>query len=233
MASPNRWMALVRSNLNDRIDRAEDPAKMLDQIVYEMKEQLIEAKKLVCVAIADERALRHRVDRHAADAELWEKRAMLAIRSGHDELARAALVRKSEQDELAATYGAQWHDQKQAVDNLRSALSALSQRIDDASRQRTILVARVARAQAQRTIASTLSHLDGLSPWSTLERMEQRVEQIEASAEAAAEIGDLHHGASLEAQFRALAASSVDDELAALKRRMALDAPRERKALPA
>jgi phage shock protein A len=78
-----------------------------------------------------------------------------------------------------------------------------------------------------------LSHLDGLSPWSTLERMEQRVEQIEASAEAASEIGDLHHGASLEAQFRALAASSVDDELAALKRRMALEAPRERKALPA
>lgn len=233
MASQNRLMTLIRSNINDRIDRAEDPAKLLDQIVFEMRQQLIDAKKLVCVAIADERALRARADRHAADAGLWERRAMLAVRAGQDELARAALLRKAEQDELAGTYGAQWADQKQSVDNLRMALSALSQRIDDASRQRTMLVARAARAQAQRTIAVTLSNLDGMSPWGTLERMEERVQQLESEVDAAVEIGDLHHGASLEAQFRALASSSVEDELLALKQRMALEAPRGRKALPA
>lgn len=232
MGSPNRLMTLLRSNINDRIDRAEDPAKMLDSIVFEMRQQLIEAKKQVCVAIADERALYHRAAHHAAEAAAWERRAMLAIRAGQDDLARAALVRKADQDDLAGTYNAQWADQKRAVDQLRQALSALSQRIDDASRQRTMLVARVARAHAQRQIATTLSNLDGFSPWSTLERMEERVVQMEAQADASAEMGGMHE-VSLEAQFRALAASSVEDELAALKRRMALEAPPVRRALPA
>ena len=221
MGATDRLMTLLRSNINDRIDRAQDPGKMLDQIVLEMKQQLMEAKKLVCVAIADERALRHRADHYVAEASAWERRAMLAVRAGHDDLARAALVRKAEQDELAQTYGAQWSDQKRAVDNLRSALAGLSQKIGDASRQRTVLVARAARAHAQRTINATLASLDGTSPWGTLERMEERVVQLESEVDAAAELGD-SHVVSLEAQFRALEAGNIDDELAALKRRMAL-----------
>ncbi len=100
--------------------------------------QVVEAKRQVCVAIADEHVLRRRAERHRAEASSWEGRAMLAVKAGDDELARAALVRKGEADELATTYEAQWLDQKRSVDTLRDALRALDQRIHEASRQRTV-----------------------------------------------------------------------------------------------
>jgi phage shock protein A len=229
----SRIMTVIRANVNDRISRAEDPARMLDQVIYDMRTQLELAKKQVCVAIADERVLRRHVEGHAQDAAQWEKRAMMAVRAGDDNLARAALARKASADETAAIYEAQWAEQKRSVDRLREALRGLDMRINDAMRQRNMLVARVARAQAQRTIAATLSRIDGVSPYSTLERMEQRVMQLEAEVEAVTEI-EPALDTSLEAQFAALAtASSVDDELAALKRRYALECERERKALPA
>jgi phage shock protein A len=195
-----------------------------------MTQQVLEAKRQVCVAIADEHVLRRHVERHRAESASWEKRAILAVRGGDDELARAALLRKGDADELATTYETQWLDQKRSVDMLREALHALDQRIHEASRQRTMLMARMNRAHAQRTIAATLAHLHGYAPWAPLERMEDRVMQLEADIEAAVE---LHGGAelSLEAQFAALEARTrIDDDLAALKRRLQSTAPK--KALP-
>jgi phage shock protein A len=209
----------------------DDPARTLDRIIYEMRFQLVEAKKQVAVAIADEHRLRREVERQAAETTAWERRAMMAVRAGDDGLARAALLRKTEHDELQKTYEAQWAEQKRAVDTLRHALHALDHRIADASRQRNMLLARLSRANAQRTIAMTLSNMNGYSPWSPLERMEDRVTQLEAEVDAAA---DIYGGTdvSLEAQFAALEARSrVDDELEALKRR--LDGERPKKALPA
>lgn len=208
---------------------AEDPGRALDRVIYEMHLQVLEAKRQVCVAIADEHVLRRRAERHRAEASSWEGRAVLAVKAGDDELARAALVRRGEADELATTYEAQWLDQKRSVDTLRDALRALDRRIHEASRQRTLLVARLNRAHAQQMISATLAHIHGCAPWTPLERMEDRVVQLEADVDAAAEIhgGDL----SLEAQFAALEARTrVDDELAAMKRRLA--ANRAKKALP-
>lgn len=207
-----------------------DPTQTLDRLVLEMRAQLHVAQKQVCVAIADERVLRHHVDQHAAASAHWERRAMQAVRAGDDGLARAALGRKAEQDELTATYDAQWRDQRRSVDNLRAALRGLDQRIADAGRQRNVLIARWRRAEAQRTISATLVALNGHSPWTPLERLEERVVQIEAEAEAA---GEFHNeDLSLEARFAALERSSVDDELAALKLRMSLHGDGPRRALP-
>lgn len=209
----------------------DDPARTLDRIIYEMRFQLVEAKKQVAVAIADEHRLRREVERQAGETSAWERRAMMAVRAGDDALARAALLRKGEHDELLKTYEAQWAEQKRAVDTLRAALRALDHRIDEASRQRNMLLARLSRANAQRTIAITLSNMNGYAPWTPLERMEDRVSQLEAEVDAAA---DIYGGAdlSLEAQFAVLEARSrVDDELDALKRR--LEGERPKKALPA
>lgn len=207
-----------------------DPSQTLDRLVLEMRAQLHAAQKQVCVAIADERVLRHHVDHHAAASAHWEQRAMQAIRAGDDGLARAALARKTEQDELTATYDAQWRDQKHAVDNLRAALRALEHRIADANRQKNLLVARWRRAEAQRTISATLGALEGHSPWTSLERMEDRVLQIEAEVEAAADLRG--EDPSLEARFAALERSRVEDELVALKMRMSLRGDGPRRALP-
>jgi phage shock protein A len=218
-----RLGTLIRSNINELINRAEDPEKMLNQVLVDMKGQLVEAKKQVAIAIADEKRIKKQYEQELAKAADWEKKAMLAVRAGNDDLARAALARKAEHDELAATLKDQWEAQKQSVEQLKEALRSLDAKIEEAKRKRNILVSRQKRAQAQATINRTLSQLNSSDSYdSTFARMDERVTQLEAEAEATAELGALPE-ASLETQFKALeAGSSVDSELEALKQKMAL-----------
>jgi phage shock protein A len=218
-----RLGTLIRSNINELINRAEDPEKMLNQVLVDMKGQLVEAKKQVAIAIADEKRIKKQYEQELAKAQDWEKKAMMAVRAGNDELARAALARKAEHDELAATLKEQWEAQKQSVEQLKEALRGLDAKIEEAKRTLNILVYRQKRAQAQATINRPLSQLNsGDSYDSTFARMDERVTQLEAEAEATAELGVLPE-ASLETQFKALeAGSSVDSELEALKQKMAL-----------
>ena len=231
----SRLGTLIRSNINELINKAEDPEKMLNQVLVDMKSQLVEAKKQVAIAIADEKRIKKQYEQEAAKAAEWERKAMLAVRAGDDGLAKAALGRKTEHDEVAATLRQQWEAQKQSVEQLKQALRGLDNKIEEAKRKRNILVSRQKRAEAQRTINETLSNINSTSAFDTFERMSDRVTQIEAEAEATAEIGGALPEATLESQFKALEASTgVDDELARLKQRMALQAAeeeRERKAL--
>jgi phage shock protein A len=228
----SRLGTLIRSNINELINKAEDPEKMLNQVLVDMKTQLVEAKKQVAVAIADEKRLKKQYEMEAAKAIEWEKKAMLAVKAGDDNLAKAALARKGEHEEVAETLRQQWEAQKASVEQLKGALRSLDAKIEEAKRKRNILVSRQKRAEAQRTINETLTNINSSSAFDTFERMTDRVTQIEAEAEATAELGSALPEATLDAQFKALAASSVDDELAALKKKMALQAAEaERKAI--
>ena len=229
----SRLGTLIRSNINELINKAEDPEKMLNQVLVDMKSQLVEAKKQVAVAIADEKRLKKQYQAEAAKATEWERKAMLAIKAGDDNLAKAALARKGEHDEVAETLRQQWEAQKQSVEQLKLALRGLDNKIEEAKRKRNILVSRQKRAEAQKTINETLSNINSTSAFDTFERMSDRVTQLEAEAEATAELGGALPEATLEQQFKALEASSgVDDQLAALKNKMALQAAEEeRKAI--
>ena len=218
----SRLGTLIRSNINELINRAEDPEKMLNQVLVDMKTQLVEAKKQVAVAIADEKRVKKQYDQEVQKAQEWERKAMLAIKAGDDALARAALQRKVDHEEVAATLLQQWEAQKAAVEQLKDALRGLDAKIEEAKRKRNLLVSRQKRAEAQRTINETLSSIHSTSAFDTFERMSERVTQLEAEAEATAEIGGALPEATLESQFKALEASSVDDQLEALKQRMAL-----------
>lgn len=228
----SRLGTLIRSNINELINKAEDPEKMLNQVLVDMKSQLVEAKKQVAVAIADEKRLKKQYQTEAEKAAEWERKAMLAVKAGDDNLAKAALARKTEHDEVAETLRQQWEAQKQSVEQLKGALRGLDAKIEEAKRKRNILVSRQKRAEAQRTINETLSNINSTSAFDTFERMSDRVTQLEAEAEATAELGALPE-ASLDQQFKALEASTgVDDQLAALKSKMALQAAEaERKAI--
>jgi phage shock protein A len=227
----SRLGTLIRSNINELINKAEDPEKMLNQVLVDMKGQLVEAKKQVAVAIADEKRLKKQYEQEAMKAQEWERKAMLAVKASDDNLARAALQRKAEHDEISETLRQQWDAQKQSVEQLKGALRGLDNKIEEAKRKRNILVSRQKRAEAQRTINETLSNINSTSAFDTFERMSDRVTQLEAEAEATAELGVLPE-ATLESQFKALEAASVDDELSALKKKMALSAAEdERKAI--
>ncbi len=219
----SRLGTLIRSNINELINKAEDPEKMLNQVLVDMKSQLVEAKKQVAVAIADEKRIKKQYEQEAAKAAEWERKAMLAVKAGDDGLARAALARKGEHDEVSQTLRQQREAQKQSVEQLKGALRGLDNKIEEAKRKRNILVSRQKRAEAQRTINETLSNINSTSAFDTFERMSDRVTQIEAEAEAGAELSEEYSGDVLKHKFATLEATAgADSDLEALKREMGL-----------
>jgi len=221
-----RLAALIRSNLNDLISSSEDPEKMLNQIVLDMGNQLLEAKRQVAASIADEKRLAKQVEQETATATEWERRAMLAVRSGDDALAKEALARKKEHQTLAEQFQEQWSKQKQAVDQLKLALRALNNKIEEAKRKKNLLIARKKRAEAQKAIQETMTGLKNASAFETFDRMAGRIEQMEAEAEAHAELNEEASGDTLAHKFRELEVTKgADEDLTSLKRKMGLLPP--------
>jgi phage shock protein A len=222
----SRLAQLIQSNLNDLISRSEDPEKMLNQIVLDMNNQLVEAKKQVAASIADEKRLAKQLEQETANAQEWERRAMMALRAGNEALAKEALARKREADELAATLQDQWTKQKTAVDQLKKALRLLNDKIEEAKRKKNVLIARKKRAEAQKAIQETMSGLRDQSAFETFDRMEQKIDQIEAEAEAQTDLAAEYSGDALASQFKQLESTHGDEEdLVALKRKMGLLPP--------
>ena len=227
----SRLAQLIKSNLNDLISRSEDPEKMLNQVVLDMNNQLVEAKKQVAASIADEKRLAKQFEQETANAAEWERRAMMALRAGNEQLAKEALARKREHDELAATFKDQWSKQKNAVEQLKKALRMLNDKIEEAKRKKNVLIARKKRAEAQRSIQETMSGLRDQSAFETFDRMSQKVDQIEAEAEAQSELAEEYSGDTLASQFSQLEKThSADSDLTALKRKMGMLPPEEAKA---
>jgi phage shock protein A len=221
-----RLADLIKSNLNELISRSEDPEKMLNQIVLEMSNQLLEAKRQVAQSIADEKRLAKQVEQETLNASEWEKRAMLAVRAGDDALAKEALTRKKEHQTLAEQFQEQWTKQKQAVDQLKLALRALNNKIEEAKRKKNLLIARKKRAEAQKAIQETMTGLKNASAFETFDRMAGRIEQMEAEAEAHAELNEEASGDTLAHKFRELEVTKgADEDLTSLKRKMGLLPP--------
>ncbi|MBP8808285.1 MAG: PspA/IM30 family protein [Kofleriaceae bacterium] len=224
----SRLGTLIKSNINDLITKAEDPEKMLSQVLLEMQQQLVDAKKAVAVAIADEKKLQKQTVVEQDKAKEWERKAMVAVRGGDDGLARQALARKQEHENIAGQFQSQWVAQKQAVEKLKDALRLLNNKIEEAKRKKNILIARKKRAEAQQQIANTMQGLGDTSAFDTFDRMAERISLMEAEAEAGAELAGELSGDNLESKFLALeAGSSDDDALAELKAKMGLlEAPK-------
>jgi phage shock protein A len=226
----SRLGTLIKSNLNDLITKAEDPEKMLGQVLMEMQSQLVEAKKAVAIAIADEKKLQKQYVAEADKAKEWERKAMVAVRAGDDGLARQALARKGEHETIAEQFQQQWVAQKNAVEKLKDALRLLSNKIEEAKRKKNILIARKKRAEAQQQIANTMQGLGDTSAFDTFDRMAERIQLMEAEAEAGAELAGELSGDTLESKFLQLehgGGAHEDDALAELKAKMGvLEAPK-------
>jgi len=219
----SRLKTLIASNVNDLIGKAEKPEKMLNQLIIEMNEQLIESKRAVAMAIADEKKLEREKDNQYAQSKEWERKAMLAVTNGKDDLAKEALLRKQEYDNAAAEYQKQWEAQKASVDQLKESLRELQNKIEEAQRKKNLLIARAKRAEAQQKIQDTISTVSGnRSAFEAFDRMAQKVDQMEAMADASKELEDLSANASLEKQFKELekSDSSADAMLLELKEKM-------------
>jgi phage shock protein A len=228
-----RLGTLLKSNINDLISKAEDPEKILNQLILDMRDSLIEARKQVAVAIADEKRLRKQLDTELETAADWEKKAMMAVRAGRDDLAKEALARKAEHDGLATEYQRQWELQKNATEKLRTSLRLLNSKIEEAKRKKDLLIARKKRAEAQKRIQETMTGLSDTSAFDTFGRMAEKIEREEAEAEAGAELAGAE-GDDLAHKFDQLQAEhGSDDALTALKAKMGVAQPAAAEAAPA
>ncbi len=226
MGIMGRMSTLLKANLNDLISKAEDPEKILTQLILDMKEQLIAAKKQVAVSIADEKRLKKQLEGELHKAREWEKKAMMAVRAGRDDLAGEALSRKTEHDSLAAEYKAHWEAQKSSADKLRGSLRQLNAKIEEASRRKNLLIARQRRAEAQKTIQETMGGLNDTSAFDTFDRMAEKIDRMEAEADAAAELAEGFNGDQLASKFDDLEQDhGANEALLALKAKMGLTAP--------
>ena len=213
----SRISTVFKANVNDALTKAEDPEKVLNQLTIEMNAQLVDTKRKVAAAIADEKRLQRQHQETAEEAKGWEEKATVAIQKERDDLAREALARRNEAQQLADEYKIQWEKQRQAVDQLKEHLRDLERKIGEANRKKHLLIARQKRAKAQKAIHETMSGMKDSSAFNTFDRMEQKVGDMEARADAAAEMADFEKDP-LEDEFAALEKTdNVEDDLAALK----------------
>ena len=227
----SRFSTMIKSNINDLISRAENPEKMLNQVIVDMRDQLAKAKREVAGAIADERKLKGQLEAEAKQTRDWEQRAMLAVREGRDGLAKQALMRQQEHAERAASLDNTWRAQAGETEKLKTALRQLNDKIEEAKRKRNLLLAKQKRAQAQRRIHQTMSGLSDTSALDAFNRMAEKIEAQERRSLAEAELAESLSGDTLESEFVRLEAGAggadVQSRLEALKSEMGMIAAPE------
>jgi len=224
----DRLGRLVRANANAALSAAEDPVKILDQSVADMQADLVKLRQAVATAIASQKRIQNQADQAEAQAKTWYERAELALKKGEEDLAREALGRRKTCQDTATALQGQLQSQCGQVDQLKKSLVQLESKIAEAKTKKDMLKARAQAAQAQEQLQSAVGSLGTNSAMAAFEKMEEKVQALEARSQAAAELA----GADLESQFAALeGAPEVDSELEALKGK--LSGSSEAPSLPA
>ncbi|MBB6638062.1 PspA/IM30 family protein [Cohnella thailandensis] len=214
-----RLRDLTMSNINALIDKAEDPIKMTDQYLRDMQEDLEEAEKAVAAQIALEKKFKQLYEEQAALVQKRDEQANIAAQNKNIDLARRALEEKKGAEQKAAEYKASWDQNKAAADRLREKLDEMRKQFTELKNKRETLVARANAAKAQSEINKAMSGFGSDSALSGLKRMEEKVLQMEAHAEATEEMSG-SKGKSLDDEFAALGKDkAVEDELAALMKK--------------
>ncbi len=202
MALLERVSTLVRANLNDLIDKAEEPEKMIKQVILDMQNQLLQVKTQVAIAIADEHLLEKKQKENADKVTEWMRKAELAVDKKEDDLARASLQRVESYRELSENFAQQVTDQKAQVENLKSALRQLEQKLAEAQGKADLLIAQHRRARAVGKASDARFAVNDNSKAATFDRMKRKVARSEAISQAKSEV----------------AAENIDDRLAALEK---------------
>lgn len=183
-----RVSTLIRANLNDMIDRAEDPDKMIKQVILDMENQYLQVKTQVAVSIADQHMLEKKLKENEDNGNDWMRKAERAVDKSEDDLARAALDRYQTSLRLAQSYREQVDDQKAQVETLKGALQKLEQKLDEAKAKRDLLLARHRRSIALGKAARAQTAIGDQSHSVSFDRLKERVHHTEAVATAEVEL---------------------------------------------
>ncbi|HPD33616.1 MAG TPA: PspA/IM30 family protein [Bacteroidota bacterium] len=216
----SRISDIFKANINDMLDKAEDPEKMINQMVLEMEESVNKTTLAVANAIANEVSIQKKLDQARKEQDDWEKKAMQALQANREDLARQALERKNIAAKNIADLQPIYEQARATTTNLRQQLDQLKAKLDEARMRQTTLIARSQAAKAQKQIAQSMSGV-GSDAFSKFDKFEGKVEKLEAQATAYQQLAN--EQTSLEEEFKKLSSSSdVDSELLALKEKMGL-----------
>ena len=207
MALLERVSTLIRANLNDLVDKAEDPEKMIKQIILDMQNQLLQVKTQVAISIADLHVLEKKQKDNQDSEQQWLRRAEMAVDKKEDGLARAAVERAMSYKSMTESFQQQVEDQKVQVENLKTALLKLQQKLVEAQTKSDMLVAQHRRSRAIGKATDASIAIGDDSHAAAFDRMKHKVQHTEAAAQAKAE----------------LVADDVDDRFAALEKEGEID----------
>lgn len=216
---------VFKANVNDAIDRAEDPEKMLKQMVIEMEQSVNKATLAVAQAIANEKGLERKLEKARKDKEEWEQKAVLALQSNREDLAKAALEKKAISERNFADLGPVYQQAKETSNKLRQQLDQLKSKLEEARSRQSTLVARSQAAKAQKQIAQSFSGV-GSDAFSKFDKFEGKIEKLEAEATAFEQLAG--ENTSLDEEFKQLSSNTnVDSDLLALKAKLGMLPPSE------
>ncbi|MFH1052435.1 MAG: PspA/IM30 family protein [bacterium] len=216
----NRIGDVIKANINELLDKAEDPEKMLKQMVIEMEESINQTALAVARAIANEKTLERKIEKAKKDSLDWEQKAVKALNSGREDLAKAALEKKNLETRNVSDLEPVYLQASETAQKMRDRLAILKTKLDEARTRQNTLIARSQAAKAEKQISQAMAGV-GSDAFSKFDKYERKVEQIEAEASAFGELAD--SGKRLEEEFKMLETeSSVDNELLALKQKMGL-----------
>jgi len=207
MALLERVATLIRANLNDLVDKAEDPEKMIKQVILDMENQLLQVKTQVAISIADQHVLEKKLQESEENEKQWMRRAEMAVQKQDDALARAAVERSMSAKNVTENFHQQVEDQKTQVENLKTALIKLQQKLDEAKSKSDLLIAQHRRSRAMRKAGEAGLAIGGESNAAAFDRMKNKVQHSEASAQATVD----------------LAADNVDEKFAAMEKQDEID----------
>lgn len=214
----DRLSRVIRANLTNLVSQAEDPEKILEQTVIEMQDELVRLRQAVAQAIATQKRTERQASQSAATADEWYQRAQLALQKGDEPLAREALARRKSYQDTADALRSQLGQQAAIVSKLKQNMVTLESKLSEAKTKKDMYIARARSAKASQQLNEMLNRTGTNKTIEAFERMEEKVMQMEAQAEATAELAS---GDDVEKQFRALeSGGDIDAELASLKARL-------------
>lgn len=211
----------IKSNINSLIDKAEDPAKVIAQTIEDMTEELKKARADLVSSVATVKQLEKKYKDQTEEGSTWEKRAMLALEHGDDELAREALKRKKKSEGDAADTDRTREAQQAYVNELKATIDQLDRKVEELKARKNTMASQVGNARA--AAGNTTQGGANSGAVGRLRDMQDRIDSLEAEVEASDVLVDPKK-ADIEERFRKLergeTTDSLDDELAAMKNRL-------------
>lgn len=187
---------LVRANINDLIDKAENPEKMVKQIIIDMEEQLRKATQGLGTAMGSLNQVKKQLATAQEQSNVWQSKAKTCLEQGNESLAKQALENKIKQDKMVTQYQEMASSMETQVNEIKSQIDVLKAKLEEARSKQAMLVARSQMADAKAQMAKTLGNMDSKSAFAKMDKMEQKIEQKEAQADAFSDISGIQENES-------------------------------------